>query len=75
MEKLQNITLINDDCLNYMRTLPDKAYDLCIADPAYGNFQSERNGFGVNSVSNTIKRDKVAWDKIYLSYPHYLYLK
>lgn len=26
----------NCDCLEYMRTLPDKAFDLAIADPPYG---------------------------------------
>lgn len=26
----------NMDCLEYMRTLPDKAFDLAIADPPYG---------------------------------------
>lgn len=26
----------NIDCLQYMRTLPDKAFALCIADPPYG---------------------------------------
>lgn len=26
----------NCDCLEYMRTLPDKFFDLCIADPPYG---------------------------------------
>ena len=26
----------NMDCLEYMRSLPDKHFDLCIADPDYG---------------------------------------
>lgn len=26
----------NCDCYEYMRTLPDKYFDLCIADPPYG---------------------------------------
>lgn len=26
----------NCDCLEYMRSLPDKYFDLCIADPPYG---------------------------------------
>lgn len=31
------ISLIyNMDCLEYMRSLPDKHFDLCIADPPYG---------------------------------------
>ena len=26
----------NIDCLEYMRSLPDKSFDLAIADPPYG---------------------------------------
>lgn len=35
-------TLINGDCMDYMRSLPDKAFDLAIVDPPYGdgNFQA-----------------------------------
>ena len=27
---------LNVDCMEYMRTLPDKAFDLAIVDPPYG---------------------------------------
>ena len=30
------IELINGDCMDYMRGIPDKSFDLCIADPPYG---------------------------------------
>ena len=30
------IELLNVDCMEYMRTLPDKAFDLAIVDPPYG---------------------------------------
>lgn len=35
------ITLLHGDCMDYMRTLPDNAFDLAIVDPPYGdaNFQ------------------------------------
>lgn len=33
---LKNITLINADCMNVMRTMPDNAFDLAIVDPPYG---------------------------------------
>lgn len=36
MEKLGNITLIHDDCMNVLRKLPDKCFDLAIVDPPYG---------------------------------------
>lgn len=31
-----NIELLNIDCMEYMRDLPDKAFDLAIVDPPYG---------------------------------------
>ena len=31
------ITMLNCDCMDYMATLPDKAFDLAIVDPPYGN--------------------------------------
>lgn len=31
---------LNVDCLEYMRTLPDKAFDLAIVDPPYGGGHS-----------------------------------
>lgn len=34
---LKNITLINADCMDVMRTMPDKAFDLAIVDPPYRN--------------------------------------
>jgi site-specific DNA-methyltransferase (adenine-specific) len=30
------ITIINGDCMEAMKEMPDKAYPLCIADPPYG---------------------------------------
>lgn len=37
----------NIDCLEYMRTLPDNAFDLCIADPPYG----DGSGVDMNGLS------------------------
>lgn len=34
--QLQNITLIHDDCMNVLRSLPDNSFDLAIVDPPYG---------------------------------------
>ena len=36
MEVFGGITLINADCMEVMRTIPDKAFDLAIVDPPYG---------------------------------------
>ena len=29
--------IFNCDCVEYMKTLPDNFFDLCIADPPYGD--------------------------------------
>ena len=36
----------NCDCLEYMRSLPDKYFDLCIADPPYGLDKKSTHGRG-----------------------------
>lgn len=36
MDKPSAIELLNVDCMAYMATLPDKAFDLAIVDPPYG---------------------------------------
>ena len=35
-EKIHNMTLHNVDCMEYMKSLPDNAFDLAIVDPPYG---------------------------------------
>lgn len=34
--KIHNLTLIHDDCMNYMKECEDNAFDLAIVDPPYG---------------------------------------
>lgn len=48
----------NMDCLEYMRTIPDKTFDLCIADPPYGI------GAGKMTMGNGKKKKwkKKDWD-------------
>lgn len=36
----------NMDCMEYMRTLPDKAFDLAVVDPPYGLPKDSSNGRG-----------------------------
>lgn len=36
MKITENIELLNCDCMEYMRTIPDNAFDLAICDPPYG---------------------------------------
>lgn len=35
-EQFGNITLYNADCMDILRELPDKQFDLAIVDPPYG---------------------------------------
>ena len=35
-QKIGNATIMNVDCMEYMKTLPDKFFDLAIVDPPYG---------------------------------------
>lgn len=44
-----NIRLLHDDCMDYMRTLPDNAFDLAVVDPPYGSANSESSGGGGDS--------------------------
>ena len=47
------VELLNIDCMEYMATLPDKAFDLAIVDPPYG--------IGAGNGSRAINRNKT-WD-------------
>lgn len=38
------VEILNVDCMEYMATLPDKAFDLAIVDPPYGSEGIERTG-------------------------------
>jgi len=40
------IELLNIDCMEYMKTLPDKAFDLAVVDPPYGLDTRLSNGAG-----------------------------
>ena len=35
-QKIGNATIMNVDCMEYMRSLPDKHFDLAVCDPPYG---------------------------------------
>ena len=59
--------VFNTDCLEYMRTLPDKAFQLAIADPPYqiGTSKSSHGGAGKlkNRVMNRQAKKFTEWDK------------
>jgi len=53
------ITMLNTDCMAYMSTLPDKAFELAIVDPPYGIGAGEMNmGKGKNKTWGASKK----WD-------------
>lgn len=52
----------NCDCLEYMKSLPDKYFDLCIADPPYGLDKKSTHGRG-QLKNRIINRDCIHdWD-------------
>lgn len=61
MKELELNKIHNCDCLEFMKTLPDKCIDLVLTDPPYGiNADKGVGGFG---TSKTDKHYKDDWDK------------
>lgn len=58
-EVFGKITLFNADCMDVMREMPDKAFDLAIVDPPYG-VQASKQGSGARK--NIYDRTK-KWDE------------
>lgn len=48
---------MNMDCMEYMRTLPDKAFDLAIADPPYFSGPERRGYYGCKVSPIGVKMD------------------
>jgi site-specific DNA-methyltransferase (adenine-specific) len=53
-----SIELLNIDCMEYMATLPDKAFDLAIVDPPYG-IGMDGGNVGYKGFNNF---EKKSWD-------------
>lgn len=49
------------DCMEYMRQLPDKCFDLAIADPPYGLNKKSTQGAG-RLKNRTLNRHDMNWD-------------
>ena len=62
---MANINFYNVDCIEFMKTKPDKCYDLAIVDPPYGiGFSDyERVGSGIKVKERYTKTGKKDWDK------------
>lgn len=58
--------VFNVDCMEYMRTLPDKAFDLAVVDPPYGLDKSSTHGRGKlrNRTLNIGSNKMHEWDNI-----------
>lgn len=65
------ITLLNVDCMEYMRTVPDKHFDLAIVDPPYGISINMNQG---RRKGQSIKHDKKSWDDCAPSLDYWLEL-
>jgi site-specific DNA-methyltransferase (adenine-specific) len=55
------IELIHGDCMDYMRGLPDNAFELAIVDPPYG-IDWNKQTKNVNTGKNWIQHEYKDWD-------------
>ena len=55
MDELLN-KLILGDCMDYMKKMPDKYYDLAIVDPPYGGVT--QGGYATNKISGGVARNR-----------------
>jgi site-specific DNA-methyltransferase (adenine-specific) len=61
-EIIKNCTLHNIDCMEYMKSLPDNAFDLAIVDPPYG-IDAANMTMGKGSANDLGIHKKKNWDK------------
>ena len=55
--------VFNTDCLEYMRTLPDKAFQLAIADPPYGIGEDGKSNHSRGCLAKSQEYTPKDWDK------------
>ena len=55
--------VFNIDCLEYMKTLPDKYFDLCIADPPYGIGEDGVKNHSRGKLAKAKQYTPKEWDK------------
>ena len=57
--------IYNCDCLEFMKTLPDKCIDLCLTDPPYGiGIDGQKEQYCKNPKHNRKKHDFKGWDNV-----------
>ena len=54
-------TIINDDCLNVMKQVPDKYFDLVLTDPPYGIGMDGK--VGINGAGKAKEYTQKDWDR------------
>lgn len=59
-DELSNIQIIHGDCMEAMKAMPDKAYELAIVDPEYGIGVNHNMGRRAGEKPSPFK--KVTWD-------------
>ena len=64
-----NITLHLGDCMDFMTSVPDNAYDLAIVDPPYFSGPNKTGYYGKGYSSLGVQRAK-HYDTLPVSYTH-----
>jgi len=65
---MSNINIYNQDCMEAMKSMPDKAYELAIVDPPYGiNIAKEKPRVSGRWNYTPRKWDEIIPDKVYFS--------
>lgn len=59
---MPNIELLHIDCMEYMKGLPDKAFELAIVDPEYG-INASKGVWGSSNLGKVKDYGKKDWDK------------
>lgn len=64
VESFGGIRLVNADCMEVMRELPDNAFDLAICDPPYGiGVDGQKQCICKNPKHNRKAHEQKDWDK------------
>lgn len=71
--RIKTATILNVDCIEYMRTLPDKYFDLAVCDPPYGIGASVGFGRSQKESKKIIKKD--SWDSHIPNEDYFIALK
>ena len=59
--KSKNYTLVNGDCINYLRKIPDHSIDLILTDPPYNIAQYSTGNINLPGRS-ALNNDLGEWD-------------